>query len=229
VIDGDTELGRDNHVFPFASIGLAPQDLKFKGEHTRLVIGDRNKIREYVTINPGTGAGGGITRIGSDNLLMVYAHVAHDCHIGDHAILGNASGLGGHVEVADYATVAAYSGVHQFCRVGTHAFLGASSVATKDVLPYSKTVGNRACIYGVNTIGLQRRGFTPETIKAIRQAYRILLQSRLNTTAALKRLETDGPDAPEARILIDFIRSSERGVILKRRKNRPEDEGDSEG
>jgi len=218
VIDGDTELGRDNQVFPFASIGLRPQDLKYKGEHTRLVIGDRNAIRESVTIHPGTTGGGGLTRIGSDNLFMAYAHVAHDCLVGNHTIFANGATLAGHVEVGDYVSVGAYSGVHQFCRVGVHAFLGGFTVVTKDVLPYSKTVGNRACIYGVNRIGLERRGFTQEAIRAIRQAYRVLLQSRLNTSDALARIEAEDPGAPEVKLLVDFVRASQRGVILKRRK-----------
>ena len=142
--------------------GLKPQDLKYRGERTRLVIGDRNVVREFVTVNPGTGGGGGLTRIGSDNLFMVYAHVAHDCLVGHHTIFANGATLAGHVEVGDWATIGAFSGVHQFCRVGTHSFVGGYTVVTKDVLPYSKTVGNRACIYGVNSLGLTRRGFDPE-------------------------------------------------------------------
>jgi len=217
VVDGNTQLGRKNHVFPFASIGKPPQDLKFKGENTRLEIGDRNVLREGVTMSPGTGAGGALTRLGSDNLIMVYAHIAHDCFVGSHTIFGNGATLAGHVEVGDHANIGAYSAVHQFCRVGVHAFIGGYSVATKDVLPYSKTVGNRACIYGVNGLGLERRGFEPERVKAIRQAYRILLQSRLNTTEALARIDSEGPRTPEVRGLVEFIRSSKRGVILKRR------------
>ena len=216
VIDGDTELGADNRLYPFCSVGLAPQDQKYHGEHTRLVIGDRNVVREFVTIHPGTGGGGGLTRIGSDNLFMAYAHVAHDCLVGSHTIFANGATLAGHVEVADWATIGAYSGVHQFCRVGTHAFVGGYTVATKDVLPYSKTVGNRACIYGVNSIGLTRRGFAAETIAAIRRAFRVLVQSRLNTSEAVARLEAEGSPLPEVRGLVEFIRSARRGVILKR-------------
>jgi UDP-N-acetylglucosamine acyltransferase len=218
VIEGDTSIGADNHVFPFASVGQVPQDLKYRGEASRLVIGDRNKIHEFVTIHLGTELGGGVTQIGSDNLLMAYVHVAHDCRVGNHAVLANAATLGGHVTVEDWASVGAFSGVHQFCRVGTHAFVGGYSVVTKDVLPYSRTVGNRARIYGVNGVGLQRRGFTPETVAAIRQAYRLLLQSRLNTSQALARLEADLPATPEVRTIVDFIRSSARGVILKRHR-----------
>jgi UDP-N-acetylglucosamine acyltransferase len=217
VIGGNTLVGEGNRFFPFASVGLVPQDLKYKGERTRLEIGDRNVIREFVTIHLGTRGGGGITSIGSDNLIMAYAHVAHDCRIGNHSILANAATLAGHVEVGDYATIGAFSGIHQFCRVGVHSFLGGYTVATKDVLPYSKTVGNRACIYGVNGIGLTRRGFPRETIAAIRHAYRILLQSHLNTSSALERLEAENPRVPEVRNIVEFIKSSRRGVILKRR------------
>lgn len=216
VIDGHTVLGRGNRLFPFSSVGLAPQDLKYRGEPTRLEVGDRNTIREFVTIHIGTTGGGGVTRIGSDNLLQAHAHVAHDCAVGSHTILAHGATLGGHVEVADHSTVGAFSGVHQFCRVGVHAFLGGYSVATKDVLPYSKTVGNRACIYGVNTVGLVRRAFSRESLMAIRKAYRVLLQSRLNTTEAVARLATEGPFSPEVGVLVDFIRASKRGVILKR-------------
>jgi UDP-N-acetylglucosamine acyltransferase len=225
VIDGDTVIGERNHFYPFCSVGLAPQDLKYKGEPTRLVIGDRNIVREFVTIHRGTAGGGGLTCIGNENLFMAYAHVAHDCQVGSHTIFANGATLAGHVEVGDHATIGAYSGVHQFCRVGNHAFMGGYTVATKDVLPYSKTVGNRACIYGVNTLGLQRRGFAPETITAIRRAFRVLVQGRLNTTGALEQLEKE-PAVPEVRSLIDFIRSARRGVILKRhgRRHLPEDE-----
>jgi UDP-N-acetylglucosamine acyltransferase len=225
VIDGDTVIGERNHFYPFCSVGLAPQDLKYKGEPTRLVIGDGNVVREFATIHRGTAGGGGLTRIGNENLFMAYAHVAHDCQIASHTIFANGATLAGHVEVGDHATIGAYSGVHQFCRVGNHAFMGGYTVATKDVLPYSKTVGNRACIYGVNTLGLQRRGFAPETIAAIRHAFRVLMQGRLNTTGALEQLEKE-PAVPEVRLLIDFIRGAKRGVILKRhgRRHLPEDE-----
>jgi UDP-N-acetylglucosamine acyltransferase len=226
VIDGDTRVGADNQFFPFCSVGLVPQDLKFRGEHTRVEMGDRNQVREFVTIHRGTAGGGGLTRIGSDNLIMACAHIAHDCLVGSSTIFGNGATLAGHVEVQDFATVSAYSGVHQFCRVGAHSYTGGFTVATKDVLPYSKTVGNRAHIYGVNTIGLTRRGFAPDAIAAIKRAYRLLLLSKLNASQALERLEAEHP-TPEVRILIDFMRSSPRGVILKRRRRRsmPEDDG----
>jgi len=221
VIDGDTVIGRGNHFHPFSSVGLAPQDLKYGGEPTRLEIGDGNTVREFVTLHRGTAGGGGVTRIGSGNLFMASAHVAHDCQVGSHTIFANGATLAGHVEVADYATIGAFSGIHQFCRVGVHAFVGGYSVATKDVLPYSKTVGNRARIYGVNTIGLARRGMSAETIAAIRAAYRVLLQSRLNTSEAVARLEAATPLVPEVAELVRFIRTAQRGVILRRATRRP--------
>lgn len=217
VVGGDTTVGERNHFFPFASVGQVPQDLKYRGEPTRLEIGDDNSIREFVTVHLGTAGGGGLTRIGSGNLFMAYSHVAHDCQVGSHTVFANGATLAGHVAVGDHATIGAYCGVHQFCRVGDHAFLGGFTVATKDVLPFSKTVGNRACIYGVNTLGLTRRGFPPATIAAIRHAYRLLLQSGLNTSEALARIEAEASPVPEVRQIVEFIRSSERGVILKRR------------
>jgi UDP-N-acetylglucosamine acyltransferase len=220
VVGGDTTIGSQNRFSPFASIGLAPQDLKYRGEPSRLVIGDRNVFREFVTVNRGTAGGGNVTTVGSDNLFMTEAHIAHDCRVGDHTVFGNAATLAGHVSVEDWALVNAFSGVHQFCRVGAYAFVGGFTVVTKDVLPFSKTVGNPARIYGVNSIGLARRGFSREAVAGIRAAYRLLLQSRLNTTLALERLEREGPVGPEVRQIVDFIRSSERGVILKRRPKR---------
>jgi UDP-N-acetylglucosamine acyltransferase len=183
-------------------------------------VGHRNVIREFVTLHRGTEGGGGVTTIGSDNLFMAYAHVAHDCRVGSHTIFANGATLAGHVEVADHSTIGAFAAVHQFCRVGVHAFLGGYTVATKDVLPYSKTVGARpARIYGVNTLGLVRRGLAPEVVAAIRQAYRVLLQSRLNTSEALARLESE-PMLPEVRALVDFVRTAKRGVVLKRASRR---------
>jgi len=222
VIDGDTEIGDQTEIFPFASIGLAPQDLKFKGEPTRLVIGRHNVFREFVTIHRGTAGGGGVTTIGDRNLFMAYAHVAHDCHIGSDTVFGNAATLGGHVVVEDFSTISAYSGVHQFCRVGRHAFIGGYTVVTRDALPYAKTVGDRARIYGVNSIGLARRGFSPELIDKLRRAYRHLVQH--NTSRALELIEHDPTlQAPEVRYLIDFIASAQRGVILRRPLRRPDD------
>lgn len=225
VIDGWTEIGDDTQIYPMASIGLAPQDLKYKGERTRLTIGRRNIFREFVTINRGTLGGGGETRIGDDNLFMAYVHVAHDCRVGSHTIFGPHATLGGHVEVGDYANVSAGSAVHQFCRVGPHGFIGGYSVVTKDALPYGRTIGSRpARIFGVNTIGLARRGFSQETIAQLKRAYRYLLHSKLNTTQALAQMEQDASlTAPEVRYLIDFIRSSARGVILRRPTRRAEE------
>jgi UDP-N-acetylglucosamine acyltransferase len=223
VIDGTTEIGDDTEIYPFASVGLAPQDLKFKGEPTRLVIGRHNVIREFVTIHRGTAGGGGVTTIGHNNLFMAYAHVAHDCHVGSHSIFGNGATLGGHVTVEDYATISAYSGVHQFCRVGQHAFIGGYTVVTRDALPYAKTVGNRARMYGLNTIGLARRGFSPELIGKLRRAYRHLIQH--NTSRALELIERDASLAvPEVKYLTSFITSAaRRGVILRRPSRRLED------
>ena len=224
VVDGWTEIGDENEIFPFASIGLIPQDLKFQGEQTRLVIGRRNVFRESVTIHRGTRGGGGVTRIGDRNVFMAYSHVAHDCVIGNETIFGNGATLGGHVLVEDQATISAFSGVHQFCRVGRQAFVGGYSVVTKDALPYAKTVGNRARIYGLNTVGLIRRGFSAETIAKLKGAYRYLLQSKLNTTRALSRIDKDQTlRCPEVQYLLDFIRTSKRGVNLRRPARRIEE------
>jgi UDP-N-acetylglucosamine acyltransferase len=222
VIDGWTEIGDRTEIYPFASIGLAPQDLKFKGEPTRLVIGEDNVFREFVTIHRGTAGGGGVTTIGHHNLFMAYAHIAHDCHVGNYTIFGNGATLGGHVEVEDYATISAYSGVHQFCRVGEHAFIGGYTVVTRDALPYARTVGNRARIYGVNTIGLARRGFSAELIDKLKRAYRHLLQH--NTSRALELIERDDAlQAPEVSYLVNFITSAKRGVILRRPSRKVDD------
>jgi len=227
VIDGCTEIGDDNEIFAFASIGLAPQDLKFRGEPTRLVIGRNNVFREFVTIHRGTAGGGGVTSIGDKNLFMAYAHIAHDCHVGNSVIFGNAATLGGHVTVEDMATISAYSGVHQFCRVGRHAFIGGYTVVTRDALPFAKTVGNRARIYGVNSIGLARRGFSTELIGKLRRAYRHLVQH--NTSRELELIERDPSlAAPEVSYLVNFITSAKRGVILRRPSRRHDDQADAE-
>jgi UDP-N-acetylglucosamine acyltransferase len=224
VIDGWTTIGDYTEVFPFASIGLIPQDLKFKGETTTLTIGQRNVFREFVTVHRGTAGGGGVTTIGDRNVFMAYAHVAHDSSVGNDTIFGNGATLGGHVIVEDFATISAGSGVHQFCRVGRHAFIGGYSVVTKDALPYAKTVGNRARIYGLNTIGLRRRGMDAAIVKRLRHAYRYLLQSKLNTSLALAQIEQD-PDlrCDEVQYLVDFIRHSKRGVVLRRPTRRLEE------
>jgi UDP-N-acetylglucosamine acyltransferase len=224
VVDGWTDIGDGTEIFPFASIGLIPQDLKFRGEATRLVIGERNIFREFVTIHRGTQGGGGVTTIGDRNVFMAYVHVAHDCHVGNDTIFGNMATLGGHVTVEDYANVSAGSGVHQFCRVGRHAFIGGYSVVTKDALPFARTVGSRpARIFGANTIGLMRRGVPPEVIEKLKGSFRYLLQSKLNTTKAMGHIKRDRSLAcPEVEYLLDFIRTSQRGVILRRATRRAE-------
>jgi UDP-N-acetylglucosamine acyltransferase len=213
IIEGPTTVGEDNRFFPFCTIGVQPQDLKFRGEDTFLVIGSHNTFREYVNIHRGTQGGGGQTRIGDHNFLMVAAHVAHDCVLGNHIIMANAATLAGHVTIEDHATIGAYSGVHQYCRIGTHGYVGGYTVVTKDVLPYSKTVSDRQTqAYGVNSIGLERKGFTPQQIHRIKAAFRLLLQSKLNTSQALEAIRKEG-ESSEVRVLIDFIESSQRGVI----------------
>jgi UDP-N-acetylglucosamine acyltransferase len=225
VIDGWTEIGEGTEIFPFASIGLVPQDLKFRGEPTKLVIGARNIFREFVTINRGTAGGGGVTRIGDRNVFMAYVHVAHDCHVGNDTIFGPHATLGGHVTVEDFANISAGSAVHQFCRVGRHAFIGGYSVVTKDALPFGKTVGSRpARIFGLNSVGLSRRGFAPDVVGKLKRTFRYLLQSKLNTTSALRQIERDRTLAcAEVQYLIEFIRTSQRGVILRRATRRQEE------
>jgi UDP-N-acetylglucosamine acyltransferase len=221
VVDGHTTIGDETEVYPFASVGMPPQDLKYRGEPTRVVIGKRNIIREFVTIHRGTAGGGGLTSIGDRNLFMNYAHIAHDCHIGSDTIMGPGATLGGHVLVDDYVTISAYSGVHQFCRVGRHAFIGGYSVVTKDALPFAKTVGARSLcrVYGLNTIGLMRRGFDEATLHKLKRAYRYLLQSKLNATQAVQKIASEPELAsPEVEYLVTFIRTSSRGAILKRGK-----------
>ncbi len=213
VLEGPAVIGEGCMVSPHASIGSAPQDLKYRGETTALEIGPENTFREFVTINRGTQGGGGTTRIGRGNLFMAYVHVAHDCVIGDGTIFANAATLAGHVTVEDGATVGAFSGVHQFCVVGRQAFIGGYTVVTKDALPFVKTVGNRAKAYGINTVGLERRGHDAGSIQALKKAYRILLQSGLNTTQAIERIEQELADHEECRYLARFIRSSQRGVV----------------
>ncbi len=213
VVDGDTSIGSSTHVFPFASIGLAPQDLKYGGEPTRTEIGERNQIREFVTIHRGTAGGGGVTRIGDGNLLMAQAHVAHDCQLGSEIIMANAATLAGHVEIADRANVGAYSGVHQFCRVGLEAFIGGYSVVVKDAPPFAIIQGNHARCFGLNKVGMKRRGYPKETIDALNHAYHLLLSSKLNTTQAIERIREEINDSKEVDLLVEFIESSQRGVV----------------
>jgi UDP-N-acetylglucosamine acyltransferase len=213
VLEGPTGIGARCRIHPFASIGSDPQDLKYQGEPTRLTIGPDNTFREFVTINRGTAGGGGVTSIGASNFFMAYAHIGHDCQVGSHTIFANAATLAGHVVVEDGATVGAYSGVHQFCRVGRDAFIGGYTVVTQDALPFVKTVGNRAEVFGINTIGLERKGFSPDTIQALKKAYRILFQSKLNTGQAIERIEAELPEHEECRYLVAFIKSSTRGIV----------------
>jgi UDP-N-acetylglucosamine acyltransferase len=213
VVDGRTSIGDGTHIFPFASIGLAPQDLKYAGEPTATKIGKRNHIREFVTIHRGTDGGGGLTKIGDDNLFMAQAHVAHDCQIGSNVIMANAATLAGHVEIADRANVGAYSGVHQFCRVGLEAFVGGYSVVVKDAPPYAIIQGNHAKCYGLNKVGLKRRGYSKETIEKLHHAYHLLLTAKLNTTQAVERIKEEITGCTEVDILVQFIESSKRGVV----------------
>ena len=212
-VRGPARLGRENVLHPFCSIGGDPQDLKYGGERTELVIGDANIFREFVTVNRGTGQGGGVTEIGSHNLFMAYAHVAHDCHVGSHTIFDNGATLAGHVTIEDYATVGAFSAVIQFARVGRHAFIGGFTVVTKDVAPFSKVVMPRGTrCYGVNTIGLERRGFSKERIQKIEKAFRLLLKSKLNTTQALEKMRATLADSEDVAELIRFLETAERGI-----------------
>jgi UDP-N-acetylglucosamine acyltransferase len=217
VLDGHTRIGAGNTIYPFTSVGIAPQDLKYKGEPTETEIGDGNTIRECVTVSRGTTKGGGITRIGSNCLIMAYAHIGHDSQVGSHCILANAATLAGHVTIEDYATVGAFSPVHQFCTVGAHAYIGGGTIVTQDVLPYSLTSARRENkAFGINKVGLARKGFSPERLLLLQKAYRLLLAAKMNTTSALEKMrELDGPeDAREdVAYLISFIERSQRGII----------------
>jgi UDP-N-acetylglucosamine acyltransferase len=215
-IYGPTRIGTKNRIFPNACIGFEPQDLKFQGEEVWLEIGDRNQFRECCTIHRGTSKGGGITRIGSDNLFMAYTHVAHDCQVGSRTIFANNATLAGHVEVHDDASISAFTSVHQFCRVGRHAYIGGYSVVTMDALPFAKTVGLKPAFYGLNSIGLKRKGFDPESIKRLDQALRLLVRSGLNTAQALEKIraELSGDEAVD--YLVSFIETAKRGVHKSR-------------
>lgn len=213
VIDGLTSIGDETHIYPFVSIGLPPQDLKFAGEETKTEIGARTRIREFVTIHRGTKGGGGVTKVGDDCFLMAQAHVAHDCLIGNDVIMANAATLAGHVVVHDGANIGAYSGVHQFCRIGREAYVGGYSVVVKDALPFALTVGNHAKCYGLNKVGVRRRGYSNETIAALHHAFHLLLAARLNTSQALEKIRAEIPNVPEVAELVDFIESSQRGVV----------------
>jgi UDP-N-acetylglucosamine acyltransferase len=213
-IEGPTKIGSYNSFFSFCSIGMAPQDISYAGEPTRLEVGDHNVVREFVTLNRGTAKGGGLTRVGSHTLIMAYTHVAHDCVVGDHVILANAATLGGHVIVEEWAQVGALCPVHHFVRIGAHAFIGGGTTVTKDVLPFSKTVAARDThAYGMNSVGLERRGFSKERIGKIHHAYKLLLASKLNTSQAIERMKAEADRGEDVEMLIRFIETSERGVI----------------
>jgi UDP-N-acetylglucosamine acyltransferase len=213
-IEGPTWIGEDNVFFPYSTVGVASQDLKYKGERAETRIGNRNKIREFVTIHRGTAGGGLVTRIGDDNLLMAYTHIAHDANLGNHCILGNAVTLAGHVTIGDYAIIEAFSGVHQFCRIGRHCIVGGYSVLTRDVLPYSQTVTPRdSKVFGANKVGLKRRGFESESVEALQKAFRLLTNAGLNTTQAIERIQAEVPPCNEITELLEFIRTAERGFI----------------
>src|SRR6266481_17413 len=213
VVDGRTTIGAGTHVFPFVSIGLASQDLKYKGEPSETRIGKRNQIREFVTIHRGTAGGGMLTQTGDDCLIMAQGHIAHDCILGDEVIMANAATLAGHVQVEDRANIGAYSGVHQFCRVGREAYVGGYSVVVKDPLPFALTVGNHARCYGLNTTGMKRRGYSREAIKAMRHAFHLLLAAKLNTSQALEKIQQELGNSEEVQYLVQFIETSKRGVI----------------
>jgi UDP-N-acetylglucosamine acyltransferase len=214
VLSGETTIGPGNRFFPFATVGVEPQDLKFKGERTRLEIGSGNTFRESCTVHVGTEGGGGVTRIGNDNFLMAYSHIAHDCQLGDGIIMANAATLAGHVTIMDRATVGAFSGVHQFCRLGREAFVGGYSVITQDAMPYILTVGNRASSHGINTLGLKRRGVPAETITALRNAYRVIFRAKMGRQEGLAQARQEWGDVPHVAELIGFIAESERGVVV---------------
>jgi UDP-N-acetylglucosamine acyltransferase len=213
VINGPTTIGAANRIFQFASIGDAPQDLKYKGEPTRLEIGDRNVFREFTTMNRGTVGGGGITTIGSDNLFMAYTHVAHDCHVGSKCVMANYATLGGHVHLGDWVIMGGYSGIHQFTKVGAHAFLGNNAAVTRDVPPYLMVVGTPAVPHSINSEGLKRRGFTPDQIRNLKNAYRVLYRSELKLADALAELGRRLPEQPELKIFLDFIGESTRSIV----------------
>ena len=212
VITGRTTLGEGNVVFPFATIGDTPQDLKYKGEPSELLIGNRNTIREYVSLNPGTTGGGMVTRVGDQNLLMMQCHIAHDCLLGDRNVVANGATLGGHVVIEDFVIVGGLVGIHQFVRIGTGAIVGAGSMVSKDVPPYCNATGDRAKLHGLNLEGLKRRGFDRTVIALLRKAYRIVFQSALRTEDALKKIREELPSIPEIEKFVSFIAQSRRGV-----------------
>ena len=213
VVQGPTRIGADNVVFQFASVGSAPQDKKYKGEPTRLEVGDRNVIRECVTLNRGTTKDQGVTRIGNDNLFMAYAHVAHDCQVGNQCVLANNATLGGHVQLGDWVIMGGLSAIHQFCKVGAHAFIANNAAVTRDVPPYVMTVGQPAAAHSVNSEGLKRRGFTPEQIRNIRNAFRLLYRSGLKLADATAQLDVLAQERPELKLIAEFLPTSTRSIV----------------
>lgn len=213
VINGPTKIGQDNEIFQFASIGEKPQDLKYNNEPTELIVGDRNKIREYVTLHRGTPGGGSVTRVGNDNLLMANVHVAHDCTLGNNIVLANATALAGHVVIEDYVILGGYTTVHQFTRIGAHAFTGFSTAIDRDVLPFFTVAGNRAHAVGINKEGLKRRGFPKSSIRALQDAFKLLIKSSCSHKVALERVEEIAENDASVRLMLDFLDTSERGWI----------------
>jgi UDP-N-acetylglucosamine acyltransferase len=213
VINGPTTLGRENKVFQFASVGDAPQDKKYRGEPTRLEVGDRNVFREFCSVNRGTANGRGVTKIGDDNLFMAYSHVAHDCIVGSSCVMSNCTALAGHVELGDWVILSGYAGIHQFCKVGSHSFLANNAAVTRDVPPYLLVAGTPAEPKGVNSEGLKRRGFGPEQIANIRNAYRLLYRSGLKLAAATEQLQALAADQPELLPFVQFLAASERSIV----------------
>jgi UDP-N-acetylglucosamine acyltransferase len=213
VVHGPTRIGTGNRIFQFASVGDAPQDKKYRGEPTQLEIGDNNVVRECVTLNRGTTKDAGITRIGSDNLFMAYSHVAHDCVIGDHCVFANSVALGGHVQIGDWVIMAGFSGVHQFCKVGAHAFIANNAAVTRDVPPYVMTVGQPATAHSINSEGLKRRGFTPDQIRNLRNAFRVLYRSGLKLADAERELKALAAEQPEVSALVEFLSQSARSIV----------------
>ena len=212
-IEGPSRLGKENHLYPFSAVGSDPQDLTYREERVSLEVGESNEFHEFATVNRGTVKGGGVTRVGSHNLIMAYAHIGHDCVVGDHTVFVNGATLAGHVTVEDYASVGAFCPVHQFCRIGRHSYIAAHTVITQDVPPFSKVVAPRDTrCYGVNTVGLKRHGFSADRIRVIEQAFRLLLRSKLNTTQALEEMKQNLASSPDVLELIRFIEKAERGV-----------------
>ncbi len=214
VVQGPSKIGRNNVFYPFCAVGGDPQDFRFKGEKTELLVGDGNTFREYVTISRGTIGGGGKTTVGDENFFLASAHVGHDCHVGSHILFVNGATLAGHVTVEDYATIGFQSPVHQFCRIGRYAYIGASTVITQDVPPFSRVATERETkSYGVNTIGLERKGFSAERLKILQRAFRLLLRSKMNTTQALAAMRKTFADSEDVKELLHFIETAERGIV----------------